>query len=122
MKSLEDIKLEIKKEKLGKLKENKNKLLKDLIKIYLYEETSKYVEAVFNSKEDDFKTLHKLNCLNMSSRDYLIIKVMEEYRKHSDIQEVKKEFYDRICRRYGLEKEDKIPFQEKNVIFNGNKK
>ena len=37
MKSLDDIKLEIKREKLEKLKNYKHKIINELIKLYLYE-------------------------------------------------------------------------------------
>ena len=87
MKSLDDIKLEIKREKLEKLKNYKHKIINELIKLYLYEESSRYIDEVFNIDIHDFKRLKQLKCLDISYRDYLIVRVMDQYRRHLDKEE-----------------------------------
>ena len=113
MKSLDDIKLEIKREKLEKLKNYKHKIINELIKLYLYEESSRYIDEVFNTDIHDFKTLKQLKCLDISYRYYLIVRVMDQYRRHLDKEEIKEDFFVRVCKRYGLEVEEKTNSNKK---------
>ena len=102
MGSLEEENIKIKREEIEKLKNYKHKLIDELIKLYIYEEVSEYVDEVYNTDKNDFRKLSKLKCLDISSRDYLIVKLMEQYRKHLDKETVKEEFFKKVCRRYDL--------------------
>ena len=73
-----------------------------------------------NTDKNDFRKLSKLKCLDISNRDYLIVKLMEQYRKNLDKETVKEEFFKKVCRRYDLKVEDKQSNNDK--VSNSNNK
>ena len=104
-------------ERIEKLKKYHHKLIDKLLKLYIYEESSKYIDKLFEIKLNDFKSLDKLRCLDMSNRDYLIVSVMDQYKKHVDKESLKEDLYRKICNRYDLYMDEKTFNKNNNSYF-----
>ena len=56
----------------------------------------------------------------MSNRDYLIVSVMDQYKKHVDKESLKENLYRKICNRYDLYIDEKT-FNKNNNSYSKNK-